>query len=144
MIWESAIRMERLDIEALRLVQWREPRSRVLAEEVVGLSDSGLETIVVVRLSGWGVPLRQQVQLAGHRVDIVIGSHLVVQIDGYAHHSSSAQRGSDVAHDAELRLRGYTVLRFSYAQIVHDWEDVERTLQAAIARGLHLPQRQRR
>jgi len=110
----------------------------------VGLSDSGLETIVVVRLSGWGVPLRQQVQLAGHRVDIVIGSHLVVQIDGYAHHSSSAQRGSDVAHDAELRLRGYTVLRFSYAQIVHDWEDVERTLQAAIARGLHLPQRQRR
>ncbi|WP_431074026.1 endonuclease domain-containing protein [Microbacterium phyllosphaerae] len=143
-IWESAIRMERLDIEALRLVEWREPRSRILAEEVVGLSDSGLETIVVVRLSGWGVPLRQQVQLAGHRVDIVIGSHLVVQIDGYAHHSSSAQRGSDVAHDAELRLRGYTVLRFSYSQIVHGWEDVERTLQAAIARGLHLPPRQRR
>ena len=144
MIWESAVRIERLDVEALRLVEWREPRSRALADEVIGLSDSGLETMVVVRLSGWGVPLRQQVRLAGRRVDIVIGSHLVVQIDGYAHHSSSAQRGSDVAHDAELRLRGYTVLRLSYAQIVHGWEDVERTLQAAIARGLHLPPRQRR
>ncbi|MBC6495538.1 MULTISPECIES: endonuclease domain-containing protein [unclassified Microbacterium] len=143
-IWESAVRIERLDVEALRLVEWREPRSRALAEEVIGLSDSGLETMVVVRLSGWGVPLRQQVRLAGRRVDIVIGSHLVVQIDGYAHHSSSAQRGSDVAHDAELRLRGYTVLRLSYAQIVHGWEDVERTLQAAIARGLHLPPRRRR
>jgi len=138
-IWESAIRVEGLDVEALRLVRWRDQRSRGLADEVVGLSDSGLETIVVVRLSGWGVPVRQQVRLAGRRVDIVIGSHLVIQIDGYAHHSSSAQRGSDVAHDAELRLRGYTVLRFTYGQIVHDWPKVERTLQAAIARGLHLP-----
>lgn len=143
-IWESAVRTEALDVEALRLVRWREPLSRALADEVVGLSDSGLETIVVVRLSGWGVPVRQQVRLAGHRVDIVIGSHLVVQLDGFAHHSSSAQRTADVAHDAELRLRGYTVLRFTYGQVVHHWEKVERTLEAAIARGLHLPPSQRR
>ncbi|PCE14441.1 hypothetical protein AUC47_04275 [Microbacterium sp. SZ1] len=138
-IWESAVRVEGLDLEALRLVRWRDPRSRDLAHQVVGLSDSGLETIVVVRLSGWGVPVRQQVRLAGRRVDIVVGSHLVIQIDGYAHHSSSAQRGADVAHDAELRLRGYTVLRLTYEQIMYKWQKVERTLQAAIARGLHLP-----
>lgn len=143
-IWESAVRTEALDVEALRLVRWREPRARALADQVVGLSDSGLETIVVVRLSGWGVPIRQQVRLAGHRVDIVIGSHLVVQLDGFAYHSSSAQRTADVAHDAELRLRGYTVLRFTYAQVVHDWEAVERTLAAAIARGLHLRPQARR
>lgn len=136
-VWESAITVEKLDVESLRAVRWSDQRSRELASVVRGRSDSGLETIFVVRLSGWGVPLRQQVLLAGHRVDIVIGSHLVIQIDGFAFHSSAAERGRDVAHDAELRLR-YTVLRFTYAQILHRWDMVERTVAQAIARGLHL------
>jgi very-short-patch-repair endonuclease len=143
-IWESAVRTESLDLEALRLVRWREPRARGLAAEVSGQSDSGLETIFVVRLSGWGVPIRQQVRLAGRRVDVVVGTHLVIQLDGYAHHSSPAQRSNDVAHDAELRLRGYTVLRFTYSQIAYRWAEVERVIAAAIARGLHLAPGQRR
>lgn len=138
-IWESALRCESLDVESLRAVRWRDTASRELAAAVRGMSDSGLETVFVVRLSSWGIPLRQQVRLAGHDVDVVLGSHLVIQIDGFAHHSRSADRGRDVAHDAELRLRGYTVIRFTYAQILHDWAHVERTVAAAIARGLHLP-----
>jgi very-short-patch-repair endonuclease len=137
-IWDSAVRVESLDLESLRAVRWPSIASRELAVTVNGKSDSGIETLFVVRLSSWGVPLRQQVVLAGHSVDVVIGSHLVVQIDGFAHHSSSAERSRDVAHDAELRLRGYTVFRFTYAQIVHDWAKVEATIAAAIARGLHL------
>lgn len=137
-IWDSAVRAESLDLESLRAVRWPSSASRDLAVTVEGRSDSGIETLFVVRLSSWGVPLRQQVVLAGHPVDVVIGSHLVVQIDGFAHHSSSADRSRDVAHDAELRLRGYTVFRFTYAQIVHDWARVEATITAAIARGLHL------
>lgn len=138
-IWESAVRTERLDLEYLRRIRWPTPIARDLATTVTGASDSGIETQFVVRLSAWGVPLRQQVRLAGRRVDVVIGSHLVVQLDGFAYHSSAADRGRDAAHDAELRLRGYTVLRFTYAQIVHGWDDVERTVASAIARGLHLP-----
>lgn len=137
-LWESAVRSESLDIEALRAVRWPNVASRDLSTIVEGRSDSGIETIFVVRLSSWGVPLRQQVHLAGHRVDVVIGSHLVVQIDGFAHHSSAAARQRDVSHDAELRLRGYTVLRFTYGQIMHDWDAVERTISRAIAGGLHL------
>ncbi|MCK2036018.1 endonuclease domain-containing protein [Microbacterium sp. SSW1-49] len=138
-IWESAMRRESLDVASLRAVRWRDRASRELAHAVRGRSDSGLETVFVVRLSGWGIPIRQQVRLAGHDVDVVLGSHLVIQLDGFAHHSRSADRGRDVAHDAELRLRGYTVIRFTYAQILHDWAGVERTVAAAIARGLHLP-----
>lgn len=138
-IWESAIRVESLDLESVRAVRWPNHASRELAGTVEGKSDSGIETLFVVRLSSWGVPLRQQVRLAGHLVDVVIGSHLIVQIDGFAHHSSAADRGRDVAHDAELRLRGYTVFRFTYAHIVHEWDRVEATVAAAIARGLHLP-----
>ena len=36
-------------------------------------SDSGLETIVAVRLSVWGVPMRQQVAVLGRPVDLLIG-----------------------------------------------------------------------
>lgn len=137
-VWESAIRMESLDIESLRNVRWRDERSRMLARRSTGRSDSGIETLFVIRMRGRGIPIRQQVRLAGHDVDAVIGSHLVIQIDGFAHHSSAAQRTRDLAHDAELRMRGYTVLRFTYAQIMHEWDAVERTVMAALARGLHL------
>lgn len=137
-VWESAVRIESLDLESLRAVRWPNAACRALAGAVQGASDSGLETVFVVRLSSWGVPMRQQVRIAGHRVDVVIGSHLVIRIDGHAHHSSPAERRRDVMHDAELRLRGYTVVRFTYRHIMHEWEYVERTIGAAIARGLHL------
>lgn len=137
-VWESAIRTEGLAVAALRRVKWTTRAAHALAACVSDLSDSGLESIFLVRLSPWGLPIRQQVMLAGRFVDFLIGERLVVQVDGFAFHSSSAQRTSDVAHDAELRLRGYSVLRFTYAQIVHDWASVERAIARAIAAGLHL------
>ena len=97
-----------------------------------------METLVVVPLRRWGLRIRQQVYLAGRPVDVLIGDRLVLQIDGYEHHSSSAQRSADIAHDAELRLRGYTVVRVSYRQVVHEWHAVERMLRRAVAAGLHL------
>ena len=141
-IWESAVRTESISLESLRSVQWRDSASRRCLAHMRAGTDSSLETVFHVRLSSWGVPLRFQVQLAGHPVDFLIGMHLVVQIDGWSFHSSSADRTRDLAHDAELRMRGYTVLRFSYAQVIYDWAHVERTLAAAVSRGLHLaPQR---
>jgi very-short-patch-repair endonuclease len=137
-LWESAARTEKLAPDYLRGLAWRTTAARELAASVTGLADSGLETLVVVPLRRSGLRVRQQVKLAGHLVDVLVGERLVIQIDGYEFHSSSAQRSSDIAHDAELRLRGYTVLRFSYAQIVHDWAAVERTIRQAVAAGLHL------
>ncbi|MET0830664.1 MAG: DUF559 domain-containing protein [Microbacterium sp.] len=136
-MWESAIRIEGLSVDAIRRIQWRTSAARSCAGAVTGLSDSGLETIVVLKLSPWGIPIRQQIVVAGRRVDLLIGERLVVQIDGFEHHSTSAQRTKDVALDAELVLRGFTVLRFTYAQIVHDWDTVERSIARAIAAGAH-------
>jgi very-short-patch-repair endonuclease len=137
-IWESAARIERLSPEGLRRVRWTTPGAHECAASITGLSDSGLETLFVVRLRPWGIPIRQQIVLAGKRVDALIGDRLVVQIDGFAFHSTAADRGRDVAHDRELSLRGYTVLRFTYAQVVHDWRSVERAIARAIAAGAHL------
>ena len=106
---------------------------------MTGLSDSGLETICVVRLSRWGIPIRQQIVLAGKRVDVLIGERLVVQIDGFAFHSTAARpRTRRRARCRDSSLRGYTVLRFTYAQVVHDWPAVERAIARAIAAGAHL------
>lgn len=136
-VWESASRQEHYAPEAMRRIRWTHPVARDLAACVEGLSDSGLETLVVAPLRRWGVRIRQQVYLAGRPVDVLIGDRLVLQIDGYQHHSSSAQRSADIAHDAELRLRGYTVVRVSYRQVVHEWPSVERMLRRAVAAGLH-------
>lgn len=136
-VWESAVRVERLSIEALQQVRWLTRAAAELSFTVTGLSDSGLETIFRVRLGPWGLPLRHQEILAGRPVDFLIGERLVVQVDGHAFHSTAADRGRDVAHDIELRLRGYTVLRFTYAQVLHDWLAVERGIARAVAAGLH-------
>lgn len=136
-LWESAARTESIAPQTLRAFAWPRRIACELAAEVTGLSDSGLETLVVIPLMRWGIRVRQQIVLAGRPVDVLVGERLVVQIDGYEFHSSSAQRTKDIAHDAELRLRGFTVLRLSYAQIVHDWPRVERMIRQAIAAGLH-------
>ncbi|WP_308291259.1 endonuclease domain-containing protein [Microbacterium ureisolvens] len=137
-VWNSALQVEKITPTAIRRVRWPHRQARECAERASTQSDSGLETILVVRLGGWGVPMRQQVVLLGRPVDLLIGDRLVIQVDGFAHHSSSAQRSKDVAFDAELTLNGYTVFRFTYAQIMHDWDTVERTIARAIAAGAHL------
>lgn len=137
-VWDSALRREQISVQAIRRIRWTTERARACAAAVTGLADSGIETRAVLRLRRSGVPVRQQVVIAGHAVDLLIGERLVVQLDGFAFHSSSRQRTKDVGDDAELVLRGYTVLRFTYAQVEHDWPWVERTIARAMATGAHL------
>jgi very-short-patch-repair endonuclease len=136
-LWESASRIEGLSPEALRRIRWTTVAARECAEAVTGLSDSGLETIFVARLARWHVRIRQQAVIAGRRVDVLIGDRLIVQLDGFAYHSRPADRRRDLEHDAELVLRGYVVLRFSYAQVMYDWPAVERAVSRAMAAGAH-------
>lgn len=137
-LWEAAARAETLSIQALQRVRWHSAAAREIAEIATGTMGSGLETIFVERFRSWGLPLRVQVPIAGHDVDGLIGDLLVIQVDGFAFHSSSADRTRDLAHDRELVSRGYTVLRFSYADVLYHWDRVERAVAGAIAQGRHL------
>jgi very-short-patch-repair endonuclease len=136
MVWESAIRTKTVDSGALTRVHWHSTRAAELARAASALSDSGLETAVVDGLRPYRLPLRQQVWLLGHRVDVLIGERLVIQIDGFGFHVA-ADRRRDIAHDAALALRGFTVLRFDYFQILFEWESVLERILAAVAQGLH-------
>lgn len=110
--------------------------ARELAAEVTPWSDSGLETIFAVRLRWMRLPIVPQAWIAGHRVDFLIGDRVVVQLDG-GHHVG-AQRASDIAHDAELALLGYTVIRVTYGQVMGRWHEVQDRIMRAVAQGLHL------
>jgi len=132
--WESALRKKAVDLEALRQLPLR-GRAREIAEIVTPFSDAGGESIVVHRLRWLNERILQQVMIAGHAVDILIGERLVIQIDG-GHHVGS-QRDQDNEHDARLRLMGYHVIRVGYLQITNDWPSVQDLIQRAIARGLH-------
>ncbi|MFT4212775.1 MAG: DUF559 domain-containing protein [Microbacterium sp.] len=133
-IWESALNKRLVELSALARLPWT-GTARVLAVEVTPWADSGLETLFVVRLRWMGLPIRTQIWIRGHRVDILIGDRLVVQIDG-GHHVG-AQRAEDIRHDAELTLMGYHVIRVGYDQVMHCWHEVQDLIMQAVAQGLH-------
>lgn len=103
-----------------------------------GICESGTETLFRLRMAGRTPRLRCQVLIAGvGRVDFLVGEAFVVEIDGREFHDTASAFENDRRRDAELSRRGYRVLRFSYAQVMHDWPAVEAAVLAAISRGDH-------
>jgi very-short-patch-repair endonuclease len=137
-IWESALNKRLIGADVLARVRWRSERAEHLASTCSALSDSGIETEFVGLMRAIGVSVRQQVWIDGHPVDALIGDRLVIQLDGFAHHSTAAARRRDIEADARLQLRGYTVLRFDYRQVFFQPELVQNLVRTAIAQGLHL------
>lgn len=133
-VWESALNKGLVRREALRRLDLP-TRARDVLESAEPWSDSGLETLVVPRLRWLRLPLRRQVWIEGHRVDLLVGERLVLQIDG-GHHTGR-QRDEDIAHDAALMLMGYHVIRVGYAQVIERWESVQDLIMRAVAQGLH-------
>lgn len=133
-VWDSALRYGFVERDALARMPLP-AAARALLEECSPYADSGLETLVPVRLRFLRLPIRQQVWIAGHHVDHLIGERLVLQIDG-GHHVG-AQRRSDIAHDARLTLLGYHVIRVDYEQVVNEWPQLHDLIVRAIAQGLH-------
>lgn len=133
-VWESALDKKLVSLPALRRLPFR-GAARLMCDRASPYAGSGLETLVVPRLRWMGVPIIPQAWIAGHRVDFLIGDRLVLQIDGGTH--VGAQRTSDIAHDAELMLLGYHVVRVGYTQIVERWHEVQGVIMRAVAQGLH-------
>ncbi len=133
-VWESAFTKGLVERQVLRRLALP-PAARRLLEEARPFADSGLETLAIPRLRWLRLPLRRQVWIAGHRIDLLIGERLVLQIDG-GHHVG-VQRESDIAHDATLMLMGYHVIRVGYGQVIDRWHEVQELIMRAVAQGLH-------
>lgn len=137
---ESALRRSLLSAAGARWLQRRLPvRMRWLVSFARADADSGLESLVRLRLHRIGIDVRSQVHIAGvGEVDLVIGDRLLIEADGRENHEREHERAKDLRRDASAASAGYTTLRFTYAVIVADWPLVEAAIIGAMARGAHL------
>lgn len=100
-------------------------------------ADSGLESLIRLRLHRLGIDVRTQVHIAGvGEVDFVVGARLIVEADGRANHDGDDMRAKDLQRDAVAAAQGYQTLRFTYAMIVRDWETVVEAIVGALAHDL--------
>lgn len=138
--YESALRLRLLRPDGIRWLRRHLPvRMRWLIDFARDDADSGLESIVRLRLHRCGVDVRTQVRVyATGDVDLLIGDRLLIEIDGRENHESGGKRHKDLMRDANSALWGYETLRFDFAMVIYDWDLVEAAILAKIAVGAHL------
>jgi very-short-patch-repair endonuclease len=115
----------------------REIRALLALEGGVAFVRSEAESLLqtVIRKAGL-IPPRTNVMVAGHEVDCLWpDARLVVEIDGFAYHSSRAAFERDRDRDSALSARGYRVIRVTWRQLQDAPEVFLVRLAQALARG---------
>jgi very-short-patch-repair endonuclease len=101
-------------------------RSKRIASHARLGSESGVESITRQRLERIGLQVEQQVRLSGvGRVDMRVNGRLLVEIDGYAYHSSPESFDRDRQRDVAAQRAGLRCVRFSARQVLDDWSEVQ-------------------
>ena len=133
---ESALRARMLSHAGKLRIRAALPASARWLIDLAGPdSESGLESILRLRLHVLGLILAVQVRIDGvGRVDFVIGGRLILEVDGKGNHDGPTMRHRDLARDAKASALGYETLRFDYAQVIHDWPTVQAAIMAALTR----------
>lgn len=133
---ESALQQRKLPASArLRMRAGLPASARRLVDFARSDAESGLESLLRVRLHLLGIALQTQVHIDGvGRVDFVAAGRLIIEVDGRQNHATSERRHHDLVRDAAASAVGYETLRFDYAQIVHDWPTVRAAILAALTR----------
>lgn len=134
---DSLLHLRLASAEELRT--WMRGAPRRVAEllDTTDAAESGLETIVRVRLRSCNLRVRTQVWIGQRRVDLVVGDRLVVECDGAEHHGGWAAHSADRARDRALVAAGYVVMRVTYRQVLDDWPAVEQEILAVVRRRGH-------
>ena len=79
-----------------------------------------LETVARLQLIDMGLTPQVGVWIEGvGEVDMIILGFIVIEVDGWAFHSSKEQREKDLKRDRELLRRGFVVLRFTYDDVIN-------------------------
>ncbi len=135
--YESAWRLGKLSKAERSQIRAALPRNaRWLVDIARSDADSGLESLLRLRLHLLGIRLDCQVTIDGvGRVDFVIAGRLILEADGKSNHDDASHRHRDLIRDSAASALGYETLRFDYAQIVHDWAEVQKAVLAAIHRS---------
>lgn len=134
---DSALRRQLItEVEWLAILVFLPRKLRRLLSRIDRKAESITESVVRFRLAMLGIATRTQVAITGvGHVDLLIGTALVIEVDGKRYHTDEGQFEKDRRRDARLSARGYRVLRFSYRQVFERWSEVRAAIVAAIARG---------
>lgn len=134
--FESAWKLKLLSLAARSRIRATLPASaRWMIDIARPDADSGLESLLRIRLHILGIGLECQVVIDGvGKVDFVIGGRLILEADGKENHASEKMRHKDLVRDAAASVRGYETLRFDYAQLVYGWSIVQAAIIGALNR----------
>lgn len=110
------------------LLRLAPPRKRALLH-LIGRVDSGQESILKYRLAQLRILFAMHQRVGGVGVvDFLIGLSLIIELDGREYHSDAKAFERDRVRDAEALRAGYLVLRFTWRQLMFEWEDVKRRI----------------
>ena len=140
-----AARLRRFDLREQHAVLARYPRARGASSlgHLLGMLSgrgtddlrSSLEVAFARLCDDHGLP-RPQINtiILGERVDFSWpGTTLVVETDGFEFHAMPTAFAADRHRDQKLTLAGYTVVRFTYDQVVDDPEATATTVSALLS-----------
>lgn len=113
-------------------------RCRRLLENAERRSQSGIETLVRVRLRALGIHLTVQAKIAGvGHVDLLIGDRFVIECDSHSFHWLEDQYREDHRRDAVLVSMDYVVFRATYEMVMFDWPWVESVVRHVVGARKH-------
>lgn len=109
-------------------------RAREAVRRADGRAESSGETVARVVLEDAGFTVQPQVYVPGvGRLDLLVEGRVVVEVDGYAYHSTPEPFTRDRRRDARLSALGYRVLRFTWRDVVTRPEYVVAVVTAVLA-----------
>lgn len=132
---ESALRLGLVVEGGLAELRARLPQAkRWLIDFASDQADSGLESLLRLRLHLCGISLRSQVEVPGlGPVDFLLDGRIILEADGKANHDSPGKRHKDLMRDAIAAAQGYETLRFDFAMIIFDWAGVLAAIEGRLA-----------
>ena len=106
---------------------------RAYAEPAMTRSEAERLLLALIRRAGLPAP-RTNVRIGRHEVDFHWpAQRLVIEVDGYAFHSSRRAFERDRLRDAELAAAGQRVMRVTWRQIAHEPEALLVRIVGALA-----------
>lgn len=101
-------------------------------------AQSGIETLVRLRLRSRGIRVRTQVyrSAVGH-VDFLVGDRLVIEVDGREHHDTVEGFATDRERDLMLFASDHRSLRLTYDHVMYRWGEIEPLILAMVRRRDH-------